>query len=52
MLPLAVLDDEEEAETLPGAIRAHELGHLRAIEQFFAGVRAAIKVAEVVYLDF
>jgi hypothetical protein len=52
MTPLSVLDlDEFEWETPEGAVSAHERGHLRAIERFFPGVRAAIEDGHTVYLD-
>ena len=50
--PISVLDrDEPESEVPNGAIRAHEEGHLDAINRFFPGKRAEIRADVTVYLD-
>jgi len=50
--PIEILDRDEPEDELPdGVVRAHEEGHLDAIERFFPGVRAAIDGDVTVYID-
>ena len=50
--PIEILDrDEPEDQVPPGAVLAHEQGHLDAIARFFSGKRAEIRGDVTVYVD-